>query len=220
MAISNNEARRMYEEAFGPVKSMEYVYSVINSLQDHFVRLFPGEPLPDNLATIHTMVNQRLHQEMGTPTHTQGYLRCSKCYDDMYSYCTVCVGPHSHNIPGLARQMGIAEGLCDSCMARRRRLGTKALAVHRFKTGALEPSIGSMVWAEHMGDFYAAGAKKKVRMPQKFRTAAACMEAQYQDSEGSIKQFTKDQLYFMGKGMGLPVTRQMTKQELCNLISR
>ena len=72
--------------------------------------------------------------------------------------------------------------------------------------------IGGAVWSETMGDFY------RIMGRPPFDSHNDCMTKTYMDKNDMKKTYTKEQLYFMAKGMGLSVKRDMNKDELCTII--
>lgn len=82
---------------------------------------------------------------------------------------------------------------------------------------------GSMKWAYMMGQFQQSHG---VGLPKELKNN--CMNAEYYayalvgDStqpEEVLMEYTKDHLYYIASGMGLHVTKDMNKSELCSLIS-
>lgn len=82
---------------------------------------------------------------------------------------------------------------------------------------------GSMKWAYMMGQFQQSHG---VGLPKELKNN--CMNAGYYayalvgDStqpEEVLMEYTKDHLYYIASGMGLHVTKDMNKSELCSLIS-
>lgn len=61
--------------------------------------------------------------------------------------------------------------------------------------------------------------KQERREALRGRTREQCTKTRYLDEDDHTRPYTKDQLYFMAKGMNLPATRRMTKDELCQLIA-
>jgi len=86
--------------------------------------------------------------------------------------------------------------------------------VKGFDVGEKWGKPGSMQWAYMMGE-----AMQSFPMDLK-RIAGNCMDARWEDTQGQLHVYTKDQLYYMAKGMDLDVTRNMKKQEICNIIAR
>jgi hypothetical protein len=79
-----------------------------------------------------------------------------------------------------------------------------------------EGKVGSMVWAEAQGKYY-----RRNGLPEKLRTFRGCMNANFNTSRGVLPryvQYGKTHIYFIAKGLGLPVTRDMTKGELCAML--
>jgi hypothetical protein len=96
---------------------------------------------------------------------------------------------------------------------RKERVLRKVKAVHNFSQGAKSLAPGSMVWSEA----YGRSIKNGYRNP--FMPRSSCNTANYVDGDGAVVTYSKDQLYFIAKGMGLPATRKMTKGELCDLMN-
>lgn len=93
---------------------------------------------------------------------------------------------------------------------------TVALATGAFKDLAErgteksnEP--GGLQWANTQGHF------DKHTKPR-FSSRDDCLNGTYEDADGLMKKYKKDQLYFYAKGIGVTVTRRMTKHELCAAI--
>lgn len=82
------------------------------------------------------------------------------------------------------------------------------------KQRRLKPGdIGSGSWARAMGDYYALLGTSP------FSNQQDCMTKTYTNRDNIEKRYTKKQLYNMAKSMGLPVTKDMRKAELCAIIS-
>jgi hypothetical protein len=99
---------------------------------------------------------------------------------------------------------------------RRRRLAARMRAFSAFSQ-IPKGKVGSMVWAETQGNFYARNG-----LPEHLKKSSSCMNANYNISKSDLPkyvQYTKDHIYFIAKGLGLPATRAMTKAELCDLVS-
>lgn len=96
---------------------------------------------------------------------------------------------------------------------RKERVLRKVKAVHNFSQGAKSLAPGSMVWSEA----YGRSIKHGYRNP--FMPRSSCHTANYVDGDGAVVTYSKDQLYFIAKGMGLPATRKMNKSELCDLMN-
>jgi hypothetical protein len=94
-----------------------------------------------------------------------------------------------------------------------RRAMSKLKAVHNISSSASSDLPGSMVWAETQGRFIRDGFKNP------FMPRSSCLEATYVAPDGSVNTYTRDHLYFIAKGMGLPATRRMNKDELCDLMN-
>lgn len=82
------------------------------------------------------------------------------------------------------------------------------------------PSIGSMQWAHAMGDFYGSSG----RTP--FETKEGCLEGHFRDEKNNLKLYTRQQLLFIAKGMGLEPEaddakekfNRLSKGALCDLL--
>lgn len=96
---------------------------------------------------------------------------------------------------------------------KKRRVLNAIKASKAFEEGDTA-KIGSMVWAEAMGMEMRRGMSSQFKKD----ISKGCGELKYLDADEVLKEYTKDHLYFIGKGLGLDVTRKMTRPQLCQLI--
>lgn len=103
-----------------------------------------------------------------------------------------------------------------------KKYGNVALAAANFNRGDTE-APGTMQWAYAMGQFQRSHG---VGLPRELKKD--CMNAGYyvyglvgdsQQPEEVLMEYTKDHLYYIASGMGLQVTKDMNKAQLCSLIS-
>jgi hypothetical protein len=95
---------------------------------------------------------------------------------------------------------------------QRKRIQTKVKTVGTF-AAKNTADIGSMVWAEGMGSAMSAGMDSQFK-----KDIEKGCDLSYKTADDVLKEYTVNHLYFIGKGMGLNVTRKMTRPELCQLI--
>ena len=79
----------------------------------------------------------------------------------------------------------------------------------------ISDGIGSDKWLRK----HAALMKRAQKLKRHPFSDVPCMEATYPDSKNRPTPFTREQLLSLARYMGLPVTDDMTKQQLCDLIS-
>jgi hypothetical protein len=104
------------------------------------------------------------------------------------------------------------KALKEAVKSKNKRKIMKKISVGNAFLNYSKGEIGGAVWSQTMGDFY----RTMGRNP--FSTHADCMTKTYTDKDDIKRAYTKDQLYFIAKGMGLSVKRDMNKDELCGII--
>ena len=89
-----------------------------------------------------------------------------------------------------------------------------AARLEKLAQARLEPEgVGTEKWARS----HARLAESHGR--NVFQNSKDCMQAKYRDQKGHMQSYTKDQLYAIGRSLDLPVSRVMTKKQLCDIIT-
>jgi hypothetical protein len=77
-----------------------------------------------------------------------------------------------------------------------------------------DPYLGSMQHEYHMGEM-----ENEYSGVQRYDSFGECLSSSYKDDEGNDVEHTKEQLYFFALGKGLQVNKDMSKEELCQIIT-
>jgi hypothetical protein len=77
-----------------------------------------------------------------------------------------------------------------------------------------DPYLGSMQHEYHMGEM-----EKMYSAKQRYDSFGECLSSSYTDNDGNEIEHTKEQLYFFALGKGLQVNKDMSKEQLCQIIT-